>query len=834
MFNYEYKPTTNAGRVCLELSLKPFGYDKSPAGIEAVCRDYYKKWSALFEYASGCSVLLWTSDGSEILEFTGNLDDSFEWCQYIGIGNWDRSLKGEAAKNARSLHQLPIRYMENPPEMTYRDLKNIIEALKRVGKEMTGFDVQVGETFDPGPEFAYSAFKYERHPEIAKGDLMGKKQWLHCAARLHAEDKAYAAYPNGIPEGTHIGEFLGRQFMALKKALGFDYLWLSNGFGFSLSSWDWKGELFDGETFDFTHAEAIRAAISEFWKYFNAEIGDTVIETRGSNLSTGMDIAAHGCPIDEIYRQNIVAPPNSPWAAMDYRFGLELSGFMSHIAVLPKNGYSFRYYSHDPWWLNSPWFDRYDRSPHDIYLPLAVTRLDKDCAVTHPYALDFLTADDSFGRIPARGANEMTPHILTAFNDFPDEAGLVTWVYPFDAYCKIGLSDGNIQRMFMDDWFMESAIDYGFPVNTVISDGNFIAADKKKLLRTVLVTPVPEADSPLEDALFEALSSGAKVMLYGSTRFASEKLRAAVGVTLADTPLDAELTVHNTLPLDRAEKGCCSDILTHDSLVSGGGIYELADAEGGVQILCTVSGAVCERVYATFNKSCGGGLFWVRGSFPHKRESNGHLPALRKQSERFVPSVLLRSGLSLFGYPMVFDCYDIDDKLPLLMFSRCRGALYFNLFSKDATIRLNMTTPDGAPAPDNCEFMLENDVGTYNMARWQHTDCRIFIKQAARSKISVKKNNPETHFDTDERLDMAGLENATVTFYPPAGGTAFMQNYAPDRPDWEVGPHRGPNVNAVYDPERGCYTVSGVTGKLIILWQAKENIGDYKKLEFLR
>ena len=77
MFNYEYKPTTDAGRVCLELSLKPFGYDKSPEGIEKVCREYFGKWSALFKYASGCSVLLWTSDGSEILEFTGNLDDSF-------------------------------------------------------------------------------------------------------------------------------------------------------------------------------------------------------------------------------------------------------------------------------------------------------------------------------------------------------------------------------------------------------------------------------------------------------------------------------------------------------------------------------------------------------------------------------------------------------------------------------------------------------------------------------------------------------------------------------------------------------------------------------------
>ena len=838
MFNYEYRSTTDAGRVCLELSLKPFGYDKSLAGIEKVCRDYYKKWAALLEYASGCSVLLWTSDGSEIFEFTGDLDRPFEWCKYIGIGNWDRSIKGDQAKKARSLHQLPIYYMENPPEMTYRDLKNIIDTLKRVGKEMTGMEIQVGETFDPGPEFAYSAFKYERHPEIAKGDIMGKNQWLHCAARLHAEKRAYAAYPDGIPENTHIGEFLGRQFMALKKAVSFDYLWLSNGFGFSLASWNWVGELFDGEKFDFSGAKRIREAIAEFWDYFNAEIGDTVIETRGSNLSTGMDIAAHGCPIDVIYKQNIVAPPNSPWAAMDYRFGLELSGFMSHIAVLPKNGYAFRYYSHDPWWLNSPWFDRYDRSPHDIYLPLAVTRLDENLNVTHPYALDFLTADDSFGRIPARGANEMTPHMLTAFNDFPDEPGLVTWVYPFDAYCRLGLADGHMERMFMDDWYIESAIDHGFPVNTVLSDGNFIPADKTGLLNTLLLMPVPEADSALEHALFEALDAGARVLLYGSTRYASERLRAALGLALAAEPLEGVLHIETSLPLDTAEVGTRAQTLMHDALVSNGGAYEVTAGEGTSEVVCTASAGGNTRVYAVFSDKCGkngnGKVFWVRGSFPHKRKIEGHLPPLYKQTENFPSALLLRAGMALFGYPMRFECYDVNDKLPLFLFSKCRGALWFNLFSKDATVRLHMSTPDGAPVPDNMEFIIENSVGTYPLSRWNHTDCRIFVKQAAKSKITLKKGSPETHFDNDERLDMHGLIDAEVTFYPTHGGSAFMRCVDEDKDDWAVRTHAGQNIETEYDKERGCYIARHVTGRLTICWQEKENFGDYKRLEFLR
>ncbi len=41
MFNYEYRSETTPGRVCLEISLKPFGYDKSPAGIEAVARHLF-------------------------------------------------------------------------------------------------------------------------------------------------------------------------------------------------------------------------------------------------------------------------------------------------------------------------------------------------------------------------------------------------------------------------------------------------------------------------------------------------------------------------------------------------------------------------------------------------------------------------------------------------------------------------------------------------------------------------------------------------------------------------------------------------------------------------
>ena len=338
--------------------------------------------------------------------------------------------------------------------------------------------------------------------------------------------------------------------------------------------------------------------------------------------------------------------------------------------------------------------------------------------------------------------------------------------------------------------------------------------------------------------MFEALDAGARVLLYGSTRYASERLRAALGLALAAEPLEGVLHIETSLPLDTAEVGKRSQTLMHDALVSNGGVYEVTRGEGSSEVVCTASADGQTRVYAVFADKCGkngnGKVFWVRGSFPHKRKIEGHLPPLYKQTENFPSALLLRAGMALFGYPMRFECYDVNDKLPLFLFSKCRGALWFNLFSKDATVRLHMSTPDGAPVPDNMEFIIENSVGTYPLSRWNHTDCRIFVKQAAKSKITLKKGSPETHFDNDERLDMHGLIDAEVTFYPTHGGSAFMRCVDEDKDDWAVRTFAGQNIETEYDKERGCYIARHVTGRLTICWQEKENFGDYKKLEFLR
>ena len=71
--------------------------------------------------------------------------------------------------------------MENPPVMTYGILKKIVSCIKEEGKKaFPDTEIRVGETFDIGPEFAISDFKYTV-PPVADSVSVGK--YIIC--RLH-------------------------------------------------------------------------------------------------------------------------------------------------------------------------------------------------------------------------------------------------------------------------------------------------------------------------------------------------------------------------------------------------------------------------------------------------------------------------------------------------------------------------------------------------------------------------------------------------------------------------------------------------------------------------
>ena len=246
------KRATHFHTVTLEISLKPFRRTDE-ASVREVCAGVFEQWRPLLKARETISILIFAADGSEILDYSGDLDAPFEWCKYLGTANCPS--QGQDDPPWRSLHERRVLYCENPPVMTYRVLKRVVAAFKEEGvKAFPGVPVAVGAMFDLGPEFAESDFKYRRHTELCTGSRLDSFGMLDATASMHADARRYAAYPEGVPEGLPFGTFLGAQTACYLPDLGFDYLWLGNGLGFSSNPWDLTGKVFDGAS---CHAERL-------------------------------------------------------------------------------------------------------------------------------------------------------------------------------------------------------------------------------------------------------------------------------------------------------------------------------------------------------------------------------------------------------------------------------------------------------------------------------------------------------------------------------------------------------------------------------------------------
>jgi len=535
--------------ITLELSLKPFKKIDDDS-IRAVCAGIFEQWNALIKNREIVSVMLWVGDGSEILDYDGDLDKPMEWCHYIGSAN--QPYQDADTPLETSLHERKRDYMKEPVQMTYATLKKIIACLKAEGKKRYPHaTIRVGETFDIGPEFAVSEFKYKRHPEICvgyaqnngkimqatkesveedakssaqKGYTHDRMGFVDATSLLHGDTHHYAAYPDGIPEGTPFGTFFGKQTKRFFADLDIDFLWLSNGLGFSANPWEKTGKIFDGTQYYPEKLKDTKAKVFAFWSLFRKECPDITLETRGTNNSVGIDYASDGVPLYDLYTSelNITPPPNSPWAALNDNYGLELMGHMSRICELPGERFPFRYYLHDPWWVNSPWYDRYDGSPCDIYLPMAISRINAEGKVESANSLNILSIDNSYGGMPDCCVNEPLPHILKAEKDTADSPAPLIWIYPMREYTT---SEGAelLREMNLGDHYICDAINDGLPLSGVVSTNNFLKHSAETYRRSILISPVPE-NCAVTEQLKAFAAQGIGVLMYGTR----EKLETVV------------------------------------------------------------------------------------------------------------------------------------------------------------------------------------------------------------------------------------------------------------------------------------------------------------------
>lgn len=767
-------PMVSFNNITLEMSLKPFKKN-DPAYIRSVCETVFRQWEPLLKYADTISVMLWTADGSEILDYSGNLSQPLEWGKYIGNPNTNYEVN--SGPKELTLHERAYTYMENPPEFTYKDLKFIVKTIKELGKEVTGKVIRVGETFDPGPEFAKSPFKYERHPEICMANTMGAKSFVVCYATLNADDRAYAAYPDGIPQGTPLGTFLGKQSYKLMKDIGFDYIWLSNGFGFGMETWNTVGAIFDGQTFHGKKMTDIQKKIVDFWTLFREACPDYRIETRGTNLSAGIDLARDGVDLRSIYDGNfdLLPPPNSPWAALDGDFGLELVGYMSRISELPDNRYLFRYYTHDPWWANSPWLDRYNREAHDIYLPMSVARIDERGEVKLPTHLNILTVDDSYGNMPVQVPNEVIPHILQARRIAPDKAGLLVWVYPFDEYHDYAFNNPErLEEIFFGDWFIRQAVNEGFPLNTVVSTTNFtklMQENNPVFDKSILVTVVPEAGSEAEKQLIDFVKKGGELIVYGPATHASQTFLDFMNIRVTE-PLDGELKV--TFVKNDSEFSSMASTIHHDKQLSAGGIETVVNNKNidtKALVRAQQKGINRDIVVKTQSKEWNGGnVYYVRGT--NSSSYTGDMLLLPDNPEkRFIGGSLMRYALGEMGYSIKNNKVKPDSKSPVITVSRHDNGLYLAGYVPDQTVEQQFRFPHGAPVLTGYITELKNGYSTYRLPKSWSKECRIFVKQN-NGIISCQEIAP-VEFKIKRRLALYGLQNATVRVYPATDETHY-------------------------------------------------------------
>ena len=809
----------NFNNITLEASLKPFKKNDKNF-IRETAREMFIQWHSLLRHTDTVSVMLWTADGSEILDYKGDPNQPLEWAMYMGNPNTKHEVG--SGPEELSIHERAYLYMDDPPSFTYGDLAFIVKALKEAGEEITGKPIMLGATFDPGPEFAKSEFKYKKHPEILGGSAMGHKSFVDCYSVLNADEEAYAGFPNGIPDQTPFGTFFGRQSQHFLTDLGFDYIWLSNGFGFGAEGWSSTGATFNGKEFSQNKLADFSDKVLDFWKLFREECPDFQIQTRGTNLSVGADLARDAVNLKNIYEGNfnMLPPPNSPWAALDGDFGLEMVGYMSRMAELPDNRFLFRYYTHDPWWLNSPWLDRYGREPHDIYLPMSVARINAKGEIGGPTHLNFLTIDDTYGDMPTQVPDEVIPHILKARYDQPTAPGPLVWVYPFDEYHEWAYQyDDRLPEIYYGDWFIRQAINSGLPLNTVISTGSFQSALEQKpdmFDESVLVTIAPEAGSWLEKSLMDFVKNGGQLIVFGPVDHSGKEFVDFLNLQ-NEKPLEGEFKILSDYVSDELEVEY-PKVIRHQSLFSGGGFRTLirntSDANTQKLIQVEQSGIIRDMAWIRELPEWNGGkLLYFRGT-NSSSFTGGRLLTPDKPEEYFIAPLMLRHLLKEFGMELQVQKEDPLVKDPMLTIARSDNAYMFSGYNPNTTVRQRFKFAQGAPLLLGYQTQLEDGYSTYQMPTAWHRESRIFVMQ--QEGIVSYKELHSGQKGISKRFEVTGLKNATVLIYPQEHVEKESFNvYNNARYPWKTG--QIPFSEG--DPKHGKhFMVENVTGSLVVSW----------------
>ena len=129
----------------LELSSKPFT-DDSEETMRKVAVHLFSQWADVCRTADVVSVMLWTADGSEILNYSGDLSQTFEWAYWHGCANPLPPYDNPTERMRRDTHRYPKKYRDDVTPRSYAWLKRLVEVLRETGAAIVGRPIRIGAT----------------------------------------------------------------------------------------------------------------------------------------------------------------------------------------------------------------------------------------------------------------------------------------------------------------------------------------------------------------------------------------------------------------------------------------------------------------------------------------------------------------------------------------------------------------------------------------------------------------------------------------------------------------------------------------------------------------
>ena len=170
-----------------------------------------------------------------IFQWQGDLDAPITFPKHMRVPSWFKD-EGQFSGNTIERRKLWKHRFDNASprgvveyeNWTYGDLKHLMTLIRDIARKNHGVkDLKVGamlfagRSIYGGDTMAFAA----KHPNAFLGN-----GYTNLTARLAADTEKYAAFPQGIPEGTPLTEFFGKQWGSLSKAVGLEAIVLRDGY----------------------------------------------------------------------------------------------------------------------------------------------------------------------------------------------------------------------------------------------------------------------------------------------------------------------------------------------------------------------------------------------------------------------------------------------------------------------------------------------------------------------------------------------------------------------------------------------------------------------------